>query len=115
MTVGIVAIRRGYAATMDALRAARHDAEPRLMEDLRLALLEQRAAIVSGDSARLVTISHVVSRTAAALAGSRPLSVRAGIAVGIAGEAGVNQRLLRHELEEGDAYVQQLFATTRPA
>jgi hypothetical protein len=35
--------------------------------------------------------------------------------VAIAGEAVVNQRMLRHTLEDGDAYVQQLFATKRPA
>jgi hypothetical protein len=73
MTVGIVPIQRAYAATMDALRAVHHDAEPRLMEDLRQALLRQREAIE------------------------------------------VNQRMLRHTLEDGDAYVQQLFATKRPA
>jgi hypothetical protein len=115
MTVGIVPIQRAYAATMDALRAVHHDAEPRLMEDLRQALLRQREAIEHGDSTQVIASSDVVSRTSAALAGARPLSVRAAAGVAIAGEAVVNQRMLRHTLEDGDAYVQQLFATKRPA
>jgi hypothetical protein len=115
MTLGIVTIQRAYAATLDALRAVRHDAEPRLMEDLRQALLRQRAAIMRADTPSLIASSDVVSRTSAALTGARPMVVRASTALGIAGEATVNQRLLRRTLEEGDAYVQQLFATTRPA
>jgi hypothetical protein len=115
MTLGIVTIQRAYAATMDALRAIHHNAEPRLMEDLRQALLNQREAIRRGDTAGLIASSDVVSRTAAALTGARPLGVRATIAVGIAAEAASNQQLLRRSLEEGDAYVQQLFATMRPA
>jgi hypothetical protein len=115
MTVGIVPIQRAYAATMDAMRAVKHDAEPRLMEDLRQALLRQREAIQHGDNAGLVTSSEVVSRMSASLSGARPLTVRAAAAVAVAGEAAINQRLLRRTLEEGDAYVQQLFATKRPA
>jgi hypothetical protein len=115
MTLGIVTIQRAYAATMDALRAVHHDAEPRLMEDLRQALLSQRSAILCGDTPGLIASSDVVSRTSAALAGARPIAIRAGSAVRIAGEATVNQRLLRRTLEEGDAYVQQLFTTKRPA
>lgn len=115
MTVGIVPIQRAYAATMDAIRAVHYDAEPRLMEDLRQALLRQREAIERGDSAAVVATSDVVSRRSAALLGARPLTVRAANAVAVAGEAAINQRLLRRTLEEGDAYVQQLFATKRPA
>ena len=115
MTVGIAPIQRAYAATMDAMRAAHHDAEPRLMEDLRQALLRQRDAIERGDNGGLIASSDVVSRTSAALAGARPLTVRRGAAIAVADEAAINQRLLRHTLEEGDAYVQQLFATKRPA
>lgn len=115
MTLGIIAIQRAYAATLDAQRAVHHDAEPRLMEDLRQALLRQRAAIVGADTPALIASSDVVSRTSAALAGSRPLTIRASAAIGIADEATANQRLLRRTLEEGDAYVQQLFATKRPA
>lgn len=117
MTVGIVPIQRAYAATMDAMRAVHHDGEPRLMEDLRQALLRQREAIERGDNSDVVASSDVVSRMSAALAGARPLTVRAAVAVAVAGEAAVNQRMLRHTLEEGDAYVQQLFAvaTKRPA
>ena len=111
MSVGIVPIQRAYAATMDAMRAVRHDGEPRLMEDLRQALLRQREAIEHGDISSMVASSDVVSRMSAALAGARPLAVRAATAVSVASEAAINQRLLRHELEEGDAYVQQLFAT----
>ena len=115
MTVGIVPIQRAYAATMDAMRALHYDAEPRLMEDLRQALLRQREAIVRGDNVGLVASSDVVSRTCASLLGARPMTVRATVAVAVAGEATINQRLLRQTLEEGDAYVQQLFATKRPA
>lgn len=115
MTVGIVPIQRAYAATMDAMRALHYDAEPRLMEDLRQALLRQREAIERGDSGGLLATSEVVSRTSASLAGARPLTVRAASAIAVAGEAVVNQRLLRRTLEEGDAYVQQLFTTKRPA
>ena len=115
MILGIIAIQRAYAATLDALRAVHHDGEPRLMEDLRQALVRQRAAIERGDTPALIASSDVVSRTSAALAGARPLTIRASVAVGIAGEATANQRLLRRTLEEGDAYVQQLFATKRPA
>ncbi|HZS59063.1 MAG TPA: hypothetical protein VFA43_07315 [Gemmatimonadaceae bacterium] len=115
MTVGIVPIQRAYAATMDALRAVHHEADPRCMEDLRQALLRQREAIERGDSASLISSSDVVSRMSASLAGARPMTVRAAAAVAVAGEAAVNQRLLRQTLEEGDAYVQQLFATKRPA
>ena len=111
MTVGIVPIQRAYAATMDAMRAVRHDGEPRLMEDLRQALLRQREAIERGDTSSMVSSSDVVSRMSAALAGARPLAVRAATAVAVASEAAINQRLLRHELVEGDAYVEQLFAT----
>jgi hypothetical protein len=115
VTMGIVTIQRAYAATLDALRALHHDTEPRLLEDLRQALLKQRTAIERHETPDLTVASDVVSRAAAALAGSRPVRVRVSTAVGIAGEAVVNQRLLRRELEEGDAYVQQLFATKRPA
>ena len=115
MTLGIVTIQRAYAATLDALRALHHDAEPRLMEDLRQALLRQRSAIAGGDTPGLLTSSDIVSRMSAALAGSRPLTIRAAAAMAIASEAATNQRLLRRTLEDGDAYVQQLFATKRPA
>lgn len=115
MTLGLITIQRAYAATLDALRAVHHEAEPRLMEDVRQALLRQRAAIERGDTTALLAASDVVSRTSAALAGSRPLTIRASTAVGVAGEATTNQRLLRRTLEDGDAYVQQLFATKRPA
>jgi hypothetical protein len=115
MTVGIVPIQRAYAATMDAMRAVHHEADPRRMEDLRQALLRQREAIEHGDNLGLVSSSDIVSRISASLAGARPLTVRAAAAVAVAGEAAVNQRLLRQTLEEGDAYVQQLFATKRPA
>jgi hypothetical protein len=115
MTLGIVPIQRAYAATMDAMRAVHHDGDPRLMEDLRQALLRQREAIERADTASLIACSDVVSRMSASLAGARPLTVRAAAAITIAGEALINQRLLRRTLEEGDAYVQQLFATKRPA
>lgn len=115
MIVGIVPIQRAYAATMDAIRAVHYAAEPRLMEDLRQALLRQRQAIERGDNIEVVASSDVVSRMSAALLGARPLTARAANAVAVAGEAAINQQLLRHTLEEGDAYVQQLFATKRPA
>ena len=115
MSVGIAPIQRAYAATMDAMRAVHYDGEPRLMEDLRQALLRQRVAIERGDNVEVITSSDVVSRMSAALLGSRPLTVRAAGALAVAGEAAINQQLLRHTLEEGDAYVQQLFATKRSA
>jgi hypothetical protein len=120
--------------------------ELRLIEDLRQALLRQRAGVAADDAEAIDTSVQVVGRTLLTLDSARrrrmeivasllgtedaPLTqlerrlggelpaslmaARAAVerAAAAAQEVAINQQVLRRALEAGDAFLQQLFAST---
>lgn len=131
----------------DLTGALRH--ELRLVDDLRQALMRQRAAVAADDAQAIESSEHAIGRTlltleearrcrgamialiagnAAALSdleahlGFTPpdgfVAAREailGAAEAISRELAINQTILRLALEKGEAFLQDLFSTSRPA